>query len=70
VIADLDLAHAGADLTYDTSALVAWHRRQLARPHALDGRQVRVTQARRGDLDQDFTRTRTVQLDTLDSQGL
>ena len=69
MIADLDLAYAGADLAHDARAFMARHRRQLARPHAFDGRQVRVTEAGGGDLDQDLAGAGAVQLHLFDLQG-
>ena len=70
VVARLHVGDVAADGLDDARGLVAEHGRRGPRPLALHEVEVAVAQARRGGADQDFARTRVVDLDVLDGQRL
>ena len=70
MIARRDGAHLAADLLNDASGFMTEHDRHLRRIRALDEMQVGVAHAGGGRADQHFMRTRFVDLDFFDSEGL
>lgn len=70
MVADLHLAHTGTDFLDDASRLVAEQHRQRARTVVVHHGQVRVADAGRGDLDQDFTFARRGELKLADGNRL
>ena len=68
VIADREVGHARAHLDDLPGGLVAEDHRHRARAVAVDGRQIRVTQARRVHLEQHLAGLRPTELEGLDGQ--
>ena len=70
VIALGEGADIGPDLFDDTRGFMPQCHRRRARSVAIDNRQVGMTQAGRGNLDQDFTGTRAFEFDVGNLQWL
>lgn len=70
VVADLDVRDAVSERGDLASAFMAEHRWQRARAGVVDGREVGMAQARRAHLDQHLARSRRIELQRLDFEGL